>query len=52
MIYVHPCINKSKTNPMRVEKSPNGIYSVKNVYSGEYEYFPGRPLPKLEDKED
>jgi hypothetical protein len=33
--------------PMRVEKAPNGLYSVKNAYSGDYEYFKGRPLPKI-----
>ena len=33
--------------PMRVEKSHDGLYSVKNAYSGNYEYFKGRPLPKI-----
>jgi hypothetical protein len=34
--------------PLRVVKGENGIYSVKNAYSGTLEYFKGRPLPKLD----
>jgi hypothetical protein len=42
-----PTLSRSGQQPMRVEKSPNGVYSVKNVHSGDYEYFRGRPLPKV-----
>jgi hypothetical protein len=33
---------------MRVEKSANGVFRVQNAYSGNFEYFKGRPLPKLD----
>jgi hypothetical protein len=41
-----PTLNRSGQQPMRVEKSPNGVYSVKNVYSGDYEYFQDGSQPK------
>jgi hypothetical protein len=43
-----PSLNRSTQQPMRVEKSANGVFRVKNAYSGNYEYFKGRPLPKVE----
>jgi hypothetical protein len=43
----NPSYSRSDQKPMRVEKSQNGLYSVKNAYSGNVEYFKGRPLPKI-----
>jgi hypothetical protein len=43
-----PSLNRSKQQPMRVEKSANGVFRVKNAYSRDYEYFKGRPLPKVD----
>jgi hypothetical protein len=44
-----PSLNKSVQQPMRVERSAtNGVFRVKNAYSGNYEYFKGRPLPKVD----
>ncbi len=43
----NPSYSRSDAQPMRVEKPQAGLYSVKNVYSGNYEYFKGRPLPKI-----
>jgi hypothetical protein len=45
---LNPSLNRSSQRPMRVEKSTNGVFRVKNAYSGNYEYFKGRPLPKVE----
>jgi hypothetical protein len=44
----NPGDSRSGQQPMRVEKSQPGLYSVKNAYSGNYEYFKGRPLPTVE----
>jgi hypothetical protein len=33
--------------PMRVVEVKPGLYVVKNAYLGRYEYFKGRPLPKV-----
>ena len=47
-----PSLNKSTQQPMRVERSAtNGVFRVKNAYSGNYEYFKGRPLPKVDSVE-
>lgn len=43
----NPSQSRSGQLPLRVEKSSNGVFSVKNAYSGTYEYFKGRPLPKV-----
>ncbi len=46
---LNPSLNRSAQQPMRVEKSTtNGVFRVKDAYSGSYEYFKGRPLPKVE----
>ena len=46
---VKPSLNKSAQQPMRVERSAtNGVFRVKNAYSRSYEYFKGRPLPKVD----
>jgi len=42
-----PTLSRSSQQPMRVERSVNGVFSVKNVHSGDYEYFRGRPMPKI-----
>jgi hypothetical protein len=46
---LNPSLNRSTQQPMRVERSStNGVFRVKNAYSGSYEYFKGRPLPKVD----
>jgi len=44
----NPSFSRSNQQPLRVEKPQTGLYSVKNAYSGNVEYFKGRPLPKIE----
>lgn len=41
-------IKRPKDLPLRVERAADGLYTVKNLYEGDYEYFEGRPLPKIE----
>ncbi|WP_158819912.1 hypothetical protein [Granulicella sp. S156] len=43
----NPGFSRSNPQPMQVEKLQTGLYSVKNAYSGDVEYFKGRPLPKI-----
>ncbi len=45
---LNPSLKRSAQQPMRVEKAANGVFRVKNAYSGNYEYFKGRPLPKVD----
>jgi len=40
-------IRQPKEVPLRVERSRDGLYVVKNAYEGHYEYFKNRPLPKV-----
>jgi hypothetical protein len=42
-------IKQSKELPLRVESTEDGLYSVKNAYAGQYEYFEGRPLPAIDE---
>ena len=42
-----PNLRRSGQLPLRVEKSSSGVFRVKNAYSGTFEYFKGRPLPKV-----
>ena len=45
---LNPSVNKSTQQPIRVERAANGVFRVKNAYSGDHEYFKGRPLPKVD----
>lgn len=50
---LNPSLNRSTQQPMRVEKSTTaGVFRVKDAYSGNYEYFKGRPLPRVESTKD
>ena len=42
--------NKKKPENLKVERAPDGIYTITNAYEGEYEYFKDRPLPKIFEK--
>ena len=48
MTFSPTSIIKVREADIRVERQ-DGLYTIKNAYDGEYEYFKNRPLPKLKE---
>lgn len=42
-------IQKTEGDDLEVQEITEGMYSVKNAYKGQYEYFRGRPIVEVLD---